>query len=198
MDLVSRAQGIILKPKEEWAKIKEEPSSITSLFTSYAVILAAIPAIAGFIGRAFVGYSAPFVGWIRWGTGKAFLYAIFSYIFSLIGVYIIGLIINFLAPNFSSKKDNVQAMKLAIYSMTPGWVAGALNILPVLGILVAIASLYGLYLLYVGISTALMETPKEKVLSYFVVIIIVSIIVLVILGVILGSIFTAGAVIKTI
>ncbi len=197
MDLVARAQGIILRPKEEWAKIKEEPSTIASLFTSYAVILAAVPAIAGFIGHAFVGFSVPVVGWIRWGIGRAFLYAIFSYIFSLLGVYVIGMIINFLAPNFSSKKDNVQAMKLAIYSMTPAWVAGVLNIVPLLGILVAIASLYGLYLLYLGISTPLMETPKEKVLAYFVVIIIVSIVVMVIIGVILGAIFTAGYAVRT-
>ncbi|MCP2605326.1 YIP1 family protein [Candidatus Aminicenantes bacterium AH-873-B07] len=161
-------------------------------------MLAAIPAIAGFIGRAFVGYSAPFVGWIRWGIGKAFMYTIFSYIFSLIGVYIIGLIIYFLAPSFSSKKDNIQAMKLAVYSMTPAWVAGVLNIIPLLSFLVIIASLYGLYLLYLGISAPLLDTPKDKVLTYFIIIIVVSIIVLVVLGVILGSIFTAGYVIRTI
>ncbi|MCP2618942.1 YIP1 family protein [Candidatus Aminicenantes bacterium AC-335-A11] len=110
MDIVARVKGIITKPKDEWVKIKEEPSNITTLFTSYAVILAAIPAVASFIGRAFIGYSVPFVGWIRMGVGRALLYAIFSYIFSLIGVYIIGLIIYFLAPSFSSKKDNIQAM----------------------------------------------------------------------------------------
>ncbi|MFQ6083024.1 MAG: Yip1 family protein [Candidatus Aminicenantia bacterium] len=197
MDLVGRVQGILLKPKEEWAKIKEEPTTIAALFTSYAVILAAIPAIAGFLGRSFVGFRAPFVGWIRWGIGRSFIYAIFSFVFSLIGVYIIGLIINFLAPSFSSKKDNIQAMKLAVYAMTPAWVAGILNIVPILGILVALASLYGLYLLYLGIVTPLLDTPKEKAVIYLVVIIIVSIVVLAILGVILGAIFSAGYAVRT-
>ena len=197
MDIGTRVKGIITKPKDEWVKIKEEPSNITTLFTSYAVILAAIPAVASFIGRAFIGYSVPFVGWIRMGVGRALLYAIFSYIFSLIGVYIIGLIIYFLAPSFSSKKDNIQAMKLAVYSMTPAWVAGVLYIIPLLGFLVIIASLYGLFLLYLGFSTTLMDTPKEKVLVYFIVTVVISIVVLIILGVILGSIFTAGYVAKT-
>jgi len=196
MNIVARAQGIITKPKDEWVKIKEEPSNITTLFTSYAIILAAIPALASFIGRAFVGYSAPFVGWIRWGIGRALIYAIFSYILSLLGVYVIGLIIHFLAPSFSSKKDNIQAMKLAVYSMTPAWVAGVLNIIPLLGFLVIIASLYGLYLLYLGLNTPLLDTPKDKVLTYFIVIVVVSIVVLVILGVILGSIFAASYVAK--
>ena len=196
MNIVARAQGIITKPKDEWVKIKEEPSNITTLFTSYAIILAAIPALASFIGRAFVGYSAPFVGWIRWGIGRALIYAIFSYILSLLGVYVIGLIIYFLAPSFSSKKDNIQAMKLAVYSMTPAWVAGVLNIIPLLGFLVIIASLYGLYLLYLGLNTPLLDTPKDKVLTYFIVIVVVSIVVLVILGVILGSIFAASYVAK--
>jgi len=196
MNIVARAQGIITKPKDEWVKIKEEPSNITTLFTSYAIILAAIPALASFIGRAFVGYSAPFVGWIRWGIGRALIYAIFSYILSLLGVYVIGLIIYFLAPSFSSKKDNIQAMKLAVYSMTPAWVAGVLNIIPLLSFLVIIASLYGLYLLYLGLNTPLLDTPKDKVLTYFIVIAVVSIVVLVILEVILGSIFAASYVAK--
>ena len=196
MNIVARAQGIITKPKDEWVKIKEEPSNITTLFTSYAIILAAIPALASFIGRAFVGYSAPFVGWIRWGIGRALIYAIFSYILSLLGVYVIGLIIYFLAPSFSSKKDNIQAMKLAVYSMTPAWVAGVLNIIPLLSFLVIIVSLYGLYLLYLGLNTPLLDTPKDKVLTYFIVIAVVSIVVLVILEVILGSIFAASYVAK--
>ncbi len=196
MNIVARAQGIITKPKDEWVKIKEEPSNITTLFTSYAIILAAIPALASFIGRAFVGYSVPFVGWIRWGIGRALIYAIFSYILSLLGVYVIGLIIYFLAPSFSSKKDNIQAMKLAVYSMTPAWVAGVLNIIPLLSFLVIIVSLYGLYLLYLGLNTPLLDTPKDKVLTYFIVIAVVSIVVLVILEVILGSIFAASYVAK--
>ncbi len=46
MDLVQRVQAIILKPKEEWVKIKSEQMTVNQLFMSYAVILAAIPAVA--------------------------------------------------------------------------------------------------------------------------------------------------------
>ena len=50
MNLVARVQAILLKPKEEWVKIKDEPTTVQQLFIPYAVILAAIPAVAQFLG----------------------------------------------------------------------------------------------------------------------------------------------------
>jgi len=50
MDLISRVQNLIIKPKDEWVKIKSETTPPMTLILSYAAILAAIPAIAQFIG----------------------------------------------------------------------------------------------------------------------------------------------------
>lgn len=198
MDIVARAQGILLRPKEEWVKIKEEALPFPKLFSSYVLILAAIPAVAQFIGLGLVGRKVPFVGWYRYGIGKAFFYAIILYVFTIVSVYILGIIINALAPTFSSEKNTDNAMKLAVYSMTPSWVAGVLYIIPFLGILVILAGLYGIYLLYLGFVTPLMNTPKEKVVGYLVVSIVVAIILMVVVGVILGAIFTVGGVYRAI
>jgi hypothetical protein len=197
MDLVGRIQGILLKPKEEWVKIKEESITISQLFTSYAVVLAAIPAIAQFIGYGLVGFSRP-LGWARYGIGRAFFYGILSYILSLASVYVFGLVINLLAPSFSSKQDNVNAMKLAIYAMTPAWLAGIFYLVPLLGFLAIIASLYGIYILYLGFATPLMDTPKEKVVTYLVVSLVVYVVLWIIVAVILGGIFAAGVVTRAI
>jgi len=194
MDIVSRAKGIILKPKEEWESIKKEEMSPAQLFTSYAVILAAIPAVASFIGRALIGQRIPFYGWHRVSIGSAFLYAILFYVFTLASVYVLGIVINALAPTFSSTKNNSNAMKLAVYCMTPYWVAGVLYIIPLLGILVILASLYGIYVLYLGFSHPLLDTPKEKVAGYLIVSIIIMIVLMVIIGVILGAIFAVSAI----
>jgi hypothetical protein len=197
MDLVARVQGILLKPKEEWVKIKDESITISQLFTSYAIILAAIPAIAHFIGFGLVGFSRP-LGWARYGIGNAFFYGILFYILTLASVYVFGLVINLLAPSFSSKQNNVNAMKLAVYSMTPAWVAGIFYLVPLLGWLAMIASLYGIYILYLGFAEPLMDTPKEKVVTYLVVSIIVYIVLWIIVAVILGGIFAAGIVYRAI
>jgi hypothetical protein len=65
-----------------------------------------------------------------------------------------------------------------------------LNIVPYLGILVLLAGLFGLYLLYLGFETPMMETPKEKVLGYFVISIIVVIVLYLVFGLLLGAIYT--------
>jgi hypothetical protein len=189
MDLVQRAQGILLKPKEEWAKIKGETTSVSELFTSYAMILAAIPAAAQFIGYVIVGQRIPFLGLYRWGVGRAFGNAVLSYVFSLATVYIFAFIINALAPNFSSAQNMTSAMKLAVYSMTPAWVAGVLHIIPFLSVLALLAGLYGLYLLYLGFETPVMETPKDKVLGYMIMSIIAVIVLYMVFGLILGGIY---------
>jgi hypothetical protein len=189
MDIVQRVQSIILKPKEEWVKIKAEPSTVAGLFTSYAMILAAIPAGAQFLGNILVGSRLPVVGLYRWSIGRALGNAVVSYVFALAAVYLFALIINELAPNFGSAKNMTSALKLSVYSMTPGWVAGILYIIPGLWILGILASLYGLYVLYLGFNTPMMETPKDKVVSYMGVSIVVVIVLYVVFSLILGGIF---------
>jgi hypothetical protein len=188
MDFMPRVQGIILKPKEEWAKIKDEPTSVAQLFTPYAVILAAIPVVARFLGWAFIGFRIPYIGgsWM----GRALLYSVFAYVFSLAVVYGVGWIISALAPNFSSTQSLPNAMKLAVYSMTPAWVAGIFHIIPSLSILAVLGWLYVAYILYLGFDTPLLATPKDKVVVYCVVSLIVMIVLSVVVGLVLEAIFT--------
>jgi len=194
MDIVARVKSIILDPREEWLKIKEESLPVSQLFLSYAVLLAAIPAIAQFIGLGLIGRSAPWRGWYRFGIGTAFLYSVFLYVGSLATAYILGLVINALAPSFGSKQNQENAMKLAVFSMTPGWIAGVLHLIPYLGPLAILGSLYGLYILYLGFSASLMDTPQDKIIGYLIVSILVGIVLMAVVSMILGGIFLVGAV----
>lgn len=187
MNLIARVQGILVKPKDEWVKIKDEPATIQQLFMQYAVILAAIPAVAQFIGWAALGFRIPYAGgsWMA----RALLYVIFSYILNLAIVYALGFIINALAPNFSSSQNQLNAMKLAVYSMTPAWIAGIFHLIPSLWVLSLLGSLYGLYILYLGFNTPLMGTPKEKATGYFAISVVVVIVLMVVVSFILGAAF---------
>ncbi len=191
MNLVERVQNILLKPKDEWTKIKPEQTTIAQLFMGYAVILAAIPAVAQFIGWGLIGRRIPLLGWIRMPMGSALLNAILYYVLSLVSVYVLGIIINALAPSFGSKQNQVMAMKLSVYGMTAVWIAGIFNILPALSIL-TILGLYGLYVLYLGFNEPLMETPKDKVITYFVVSLVVAAVLYFIVGLIAGAIVGWG------
>lgn len=186
MDIVRRAQAILFKPKEEWPLIKSEPSTRAGLFTSYAMPLAAVPAVFQFLGRVLIE-RLPVIG--HWPVGTALGNAAVAYVLSLATVYLFALIVNELAPSFGSAKTMTGALKLAVYSMTPGWVAGVLYIVPGLWVLGIFASLYGLYILYLGFDTPMMETPKDKVGSYYVTGVLVVIGLYVIVNVFLKVIF---------
>ncbi|MGQ9695034.1 MAG: Yip1 family protein [Thermodesulfobacteriota bacterium] len=187
MDLVARVKSIILKPSQTWPEIKEEKTTISELYTSYAAILVAIPAVAQLIGYGLIGHSV-FGVHIRWGIGRAFGHAILFYILSLVGIYVVAFITDALAPSFGSKKNILHAFKTVVYSMTPGWVGGIFHIIPPLSILAILSALYGIYLFYLGLPV-LMETPKEKSIGYIVMVIILSFIVNIVIGAIAGAIF---------
>ncbi|HZL00390.1 MAG TPA: Yip1 family protein [Caulobacteraceae bacterium] len=184
--LMARVQGILIKPAAEWDVIEAEPATIPGLFTGYACILAAIPPIALILQHLL---------FIHWTIIPIIVIAVLSYVVSLIGVFIMGFIIDALAPSFDGQKNSVQAMKLAVYPYTAAWVAGILNIVPILGILAILAALYGLYILYLGLPK-LMKCPPEKTMGYFIVSLVVALVVNIVIGMIIGSItvmMTAGA-----
>ena len=131
--IIQRAMGILTKPNQEWEKIKGEQIDIVSLFMKYAVILAAIPAVAGFLGWMVIGRS--YAGFtIRMPFGRGILFLIFTYILGLAGVFLLGFIIDALAENFGASKNLDESVKIAVYSTTASWVAGVLSIIPVLAL----------------------------------------------------------------
>jgi hypothetical protein len=56
------------------------------------------------------------------------------------------------------------------------WIAGLLQIVPVLGVLALIGALYALYLLYLGLPR-LMKSPPDKTLGYFGAVIVCAIVI---------------------
>jgi Yip1 domain len=181
--LIARIQGILMTPAAEWDRIEPEPATVPGLFIGYAAILAAIPAVALIIQHLL---------FIHWGILWGIVVAVIDYVVTLVGVFILGFIIDALAPSFGAQRSLVQAMKLAIYPYTAYWIAGILNILPVLGALAGLAGLYGLYILWLGLPK-LMKSPEDKTLGYFIVSIVVAAVVNGILFAVLGAISVMAA-----
>jgi uncharacterized membrane protein len=190
--LIERAKNICLSPRAEWQKIAGEAATTQSLFVGYAMILAAIPAICGFIGMTMIGMTMPIIGNFRTPVGAGLVQLIVGYVLGLVGVFILSLIINALAPTFDGQKDSIAALKVAVYSYTPSWLAGILMIIPLLGMLVLIAALYGIYLLYLGLP-ALMKSPQEKSIGYTALIVVCAIVLGIIMSVIIGVVAGSGA-----
>jgi hypothetical protein len=188
MSLQTRVVAILTKPAEEWRTIAAEPATVEGLLRGYAAPLAAIPAICQFIGYTLVGVPTGILGTIRVGIVRGFVSACLAWVFALVGAWIAAVVIEKLAPTFQARGDTAQALKLVVYSMTPVWIAGVLNLVPLLAVLGIIAALYAIYLFYLGLPV-IMATPADKVIPYMV----VSALVIIVVSFILGSIAAALA-----
>ena len=173
MNIVQRVKNIILTPKTEWDVIAGEPTQPKDLILTYVLPLAALSAIAGFIGTVIIGSFLVGKASIMWGL----IGLCWALVGSLISVFVIAFIIDALAPSFGGQKNFNQALKVAAYSYTPGFVGGLFAIIPILGGLIGLLfALYGLYVLYLGLPR-LMKNPEDKTIVYELVVVVVAIIV---------------------
>jgi Yip1 domain len=180
MDIVERAKAITLNPAATWPVIEAEKHDAKSLFVPYLLILAAIPAIGSFIGLSIVGIGGfGFNFRVPFASGLAMM--ITTYVLSIVMTFGMGWLASALAPTFGGKSDLVQGLKLAVFGGTPMMLAGVFNILPALSIIGMLVALYSLYVMYLGLPV-LMKNPKEKTIVYMVVLIIASIIAGVVLS----------------
>ena len=182
-ELIARVKGMILAPAQEWRAIAREPVELLPLFTRYVMILAAIPAIAGFLAGLF------------WSPFYAFTGAFISYVLSLVSVFVTAKIIEVLAPSFGGPQDADAALKLAAFAPTAFWVASAAKLIgivafvPILGPLLAflgglvafIGGLYTLYTLFLGVPIV-MRVPQDKALVFTLAVIGVTIVVYLVAG----------------
>ena len=186
--LTTRVTNILTQPAPEWVVIAAEPADVASLMSGYAGPLAAIPAVCSWIGMSFIGSGFGY----RRGIIPGLVAAILSWVFALIGAYVGAFVIEKLAPTFKSSGGMVQALKLVVYASTPVWVAGVLNLIPVLSPLIIIAALYAIYLFYLGLP-AVMKTPSDQVIPYIIVAAIVIIVISVCLGLVAAAISGIGS-----
>ena len=180
MDIAARAKAITLNPAATWPVIDVEQHDPKSLFIPYMLILAAIPAVASFIGMSIVGMGG-FGFNFRLPIGSGLTMMVITYIMSLAMTFGMGWLISALAPTFGGQSNLVQGLKVAVFGGTPMMLAGVFNIIPALSIIGLLAALYSLYVMYLGLPQ-LMKNPKEKTVVYMVVVVIASIIAGVVLS----------------
>jgi hypothetical protein len=180
MNLIERAKAILLKPAETWPVIDAEPATVASIYKDWLVIMAAIPAVCTFIGLSVIG-----AGMFGYGFRIPIAYGLESmvlrYVMSLVGAFVIALIVDALAPTFGGTKNQVSALKVVAYGGTASYVAGFLSILPSLSLLGLVAACYSIYLIYLGLPV-LMKCPKDKAAGYTAVVIIIGILAAIVIG----------------
>ena len=148
MDIVNRARSIIVNPKPTWAIIEQEDTDWQKLYVPYMVVLAAIPAVAGFIGWSVFGVS---------GFGMSMRIPVITGLGMMLSQYIMTLVMMF------------------VWGWLISMLAGVFSAIPGLSVLVMVGGLYSLYLIYLGLPQ-LMKNPQEKSLPYLAVAAVVGIV----------------------
>ncbi len=164
--VLSHVVGLFSHPEQEWKAIHDERTSVTKCYCSHVLFLAALPAIAGFIGTTQVGWQLQLAGNEpqRLTMGSALQIALLTYAAMLFGVFIVGKLIHWMAQTYGSSSTLPQCIALAAYTATPLFLVGLMLIYPQLWInmLIGLPALaYSVYLLYTGIPI-MMEISKER------------------------------------
>jgi len=191
MNLIDRAKRILLQPRETWHTIEAEAADVAGLYTRYLMVLAAIPAVCGFIGMSLVGMGAFGIS-VRVPLVAGLANMVVSYVLSLVGVFVLALIVDALAPTFGGQKNSIQALKLAVYASTAALLGGVFTLLPALAVLGLLAALYSVYLLYTGLPV-LMRNAPEKTLAYTAVVLVAAIVMGVVIGAVASLVLPGSA-----
>jgi hypothetical protein len=160
MNVAQRAKAMLFDPLAEWARIEQESDDPAYLLSRYVAVMAAIPALFGFVGTSVIGTSVAGAGVTRAPLFDGVFGAIFGYVMACAMVLVLGLLIDLAAPLFGGRRDFDSAFKLAVFSFTPVWLAGMFLVLPGLRFL-ELTGFYGAYLLWLGLPP-LIKTPEQK------------------------------------
>lgn len=183
--IINRIKEVLLNPREAWEVISTEEGVVSDVLKKYVLPLAAIPALASFIGYWLIGVKVPLWGRMasfEWGLSQA----ITSYVSLVAGVLISGWVISYLASKFDANVSFGNAVKMVAYSYTPIFVAGIFYLIPSLSIIAGLAGLYGLYILYIGFEH-ITKVSKEKHTTYFVISLLALVLVYFLLGLIIAA-----------
>ncbi|NMB74539.1 MAG: YIP1 family protein [Myxococcales bacterium] len=187
--IINRAIELLTNPRRAFRVIRDETVPGRSLILRYTLVLAAVPTVCSFLGQLSYGL----------GFGFSLLYSALMLGVYLGTMFLIGPVVNAMAPSFGTVRNENAAYKLMIYGVTPVWVAGVLTLFPGLSILALLAGFgYSVYLVYQG-CRILMDTPEEKAIAFSLAAIGVLLVATVIAGIvveqIIGSAFVPPAIV---
>jgi hypothetical protein len=183
--IIGRAKELVVDPQATWHDIIEEEEAPRQILLHYALPLAAIGPLAGLIGSLAFGYGAlGFSG--RLGFGSAIGMALSSLLLSIVSLYVVTWIVNWLAPRFGGTKDFPAAFRLVAYAMTAAWAAGIFSLIPVLSIL-GFVGLYSIYIFYTGVRPVL-GVRDEQAGAFTIIVFAIGIVAYIVTGMMVSTV----------
>ena len=153
--MIHHVLGLFTHPDQEWLQIRgEKEESISHMYLTHTLILAAIPAVSAFIGTTQVGWVIGSRAPVMLTVDSAIWMTIMSYVAMLFGVAVMGGFIHWMARTYDASPSLARCVAFATYTATPLFIGGLAALYPHmwLGMMVGLAAVcYTVYLLYVGL-----------------------------------------------
>lgn len=156
--------GVLYDPKHEWQDIRKEHYSMMHCFLSQISILAAIPALALFIGTTQIGWSIAGGEFVKLTMGSALMAAVAFYAAMWVAVGFIAYVIHWMEKTYGGNVTIDECMVLTTFTATPMFLAGIVGLYPVLwlNVMVGLAAVcYTVYLLFTGVPE-IMQIPEDR------------------------------------
>jgi hypothetical protein len=183
--LAARIARLLSDPRAEWVRIGADRESAQDVIRTYVLPLAAIGPIARAVGSLAFGWGA--FGITETPTPIAALTtALAGYALSVLGTLFVAFALAGTAPSFGGVKDSRQATKLAAYSATAIYLAGAFQLVPGL-VFLGVLGGYSFYLLYVG-APQLLRVPADRAQPFALAMVAAAIVTYVIAFIAIGAV----------
>ena len=156
--------GLFSSPSAEWAKIRDEACSTSKCILKHVIFMAAIPAVAGYIGTTQVGWSIGASGVHYLSNESAGMIAILTYLAMIAGVIGMGAMVQWMAETYGKPQPLARCVVFAAYVASPLFLIGLMMFYPILWLNMLLglpAVAYSVFLLYSGIPVV-MEMDKDK------------------------------------
>jgi len=160
--------GILKDPKNEWALIEQEHYSAKTIFLTQISILAAIPAIALYIGVTQVGWSVAGEEPVRLAASSALGSAVLFYFAMWGAVAFIAACMHWMEKTYGGEVSLDECLVLTTVTATPLFLSGISFLIPMLWLNVAVAGValaYSVYLLYSGTSR-IMKIDEDRAFMF--------------------------------
>jgi hypothetical protein len=154
--MIHHVWGLFAHPDQEWQEIRGEEESISHMYLTHVLILAAIPAVSAYIGTTQVGWTVGNGSPVMLTEASALWMTAMTYLAMLGGVAVMGAFINWMARTYDASPDMGRCVVFAAYTATPLFIGGLAGLFPNLWLAMFVgtaAICYTVYLLYVGIPT---------------------------------------------
>jgi hypothetical protein len=179
--VIKHVIGLFTNPKDEWVNIRNEDCTLGKCFATHTFLLAAIPALSGFIGTTQIGWQIGAGPPIKLTVDSALMIAVLYYLAMLVAVVSIGALIQWMGKTYGAERPLSRAIVLASYTATPLFLIGIFQLYPILWLNMILglpALAYTVYLLYSGLPI-MMEVSQERGFLYSSAVLAVGLVVLV-------------------